>query len=272
MAQLFYGSIPRADTRLHYYRTGGADKPPLLFLHGLVSNSFTWGRLPLSFMSEYDCIFLDFRGHGLTKLGSEPVSPDLLTEDVMALLTELDTGPVAVVGHSLGALVGMLLAGRVPSLVQSLVLLDPPLWQEERVWEEASVNAQIDAWEKMKDEDFSTYAERLIRQNPWMSEVQLMHFFKSMRQFKPELLHSLLAYRLTWTEIAAGVSCPVLLVAADEEPQHVPSASVQKLSTMWTDFQAVRIPESNHFLTLQHVRAIEPVIDKFLRRVRRQLA
>lgn len=268
MAQLFFGSFTRGDVRLQYFRTGG-NKPPLLFLHGLAASSFTWGKLPLLFEPEYDCIFLDFRGHGMSDLGDEPVTGDLLSEDVFALMHHLQLPPAAVTGHSMGASVGMHLAAAHPEAVQSLVLLDPPLRHRDKNSPEPQVPRLIEGWHSLQQGTFEDYQRTFGSKNPWMHEDQLMQLFKSVRVFKPEMLPGLYSARTPWQELAVKIRCPGLVFATFEEKALVPPEVETELVKLWPAAKVIRIPDSNHMLHLQHVRAVEPPMDLFLRRVRK---
>lgn len=70
----------------------------------------------------------DLRGHGQTGWADSYRALDF-AGDVADLIRGLDTGPVMVVGHSLGGLTGAALAAEHPDLVRALFLEDPPLFQ-----------------------------------------------------------------------------------------------------------------------------------------------
>ena len=48
---------------IHYTRTGGK-KPPLILLHGLMTNGACWTPVARDLEGEYDVIMPDARGHG----------------------------------------------------------------------------------------------------------------------------------------------------------------------------------------------------------------
>jgi len=268
MAQLFFHSFLRGDVRLQYFRTGG-DKPPLVFLHGLAASSFTWGRLPLLFEPEYDCIFLDFRGHGLSDLGGEPVTSELMSEDVFALLQGLGIERASLAGHFHGAMVAMQFAARHPQMAQALVLLDPPLRADPNAQRSVDVEKMIEAWQNLKNSSFAEYKATFGKPNPWMHEDQLFQLFKSVRVFKPAMLPGLYSARLPWQDLARQIQCPGLVFATDEEKPLVPPDVESALTQLWPACKVLRIAQSNHMLHLQHVRSIEPPMDLFLRRVRK---
>jgi len=124
--------IPRKDPRL----------PPVLLCHGLAANrgnlDFGLSRYSVSlFLAEagFDCFALDLRGHG----GSVRERKDAprawtfdtyLAQDIPAALDEVRTATgtteVLWVGHSQGALLGLLAASLFPERIKGVVAMAPP--------------------------------------------------------------------------------------------------------------------------------------------------
>jgi N-formylmaleamate deformylase len=97
--------------RLHYYRSGHGDKPPLVFVHGFSDNGLCWTPTARDLEAEYDVIMPDMRGHGL----SERVQPSDkvdMAADVAGLIRTLGLTRPIVVGHSMGGLTGVLETGQ----------------------------------------------------------------------------------------------------------------------------------------------------------------
>ena len=112
--------------RIHYYRTGGVDKPPLILAHGFTDNGLCWTRTAEALMSEFDVVMVDARNHGLS--GAGPADVGSLAADLAALVAQLELGVVSALGHSVGASVVATFAD-YPDLVARLVLEDPP-WRQ----------------------------------------------------------------------------------------------------------------------------------------------
>lgn len=66
---------------------------------------------------------VDLRNHGLSP-HSDQHSYDLMAEDVRAFVESIQSGPVTVIGHSMGGKVAMKLATDHPELVAKLVVVD----------------------------------------------------------------------------------------------------------------------------------------------------
>jgi pimeloyl-ACP methyl ester carboxylesterase len=99
-----------------YYATIGHG-PPVVLLHGGLSNSDYWGNQVKALAAHHTVIVVDSRGHGRSTRDARPYGYDLMADDVAALLDTLHFGKVDVVGWSDGAILGLDLAIRHPDRV-----------------------------------------------------------------------------------------------------------------------------------------------------------
>jgi pimeloyl-ACP methyl ester carboxylesterase len=111
---------------INYVDTGGEDKPPLVFIHGLDASWQCW-LLNLAYFSEkYRCIALDLPGFGDSPLpDDEDVSINGYARVVDRLCDALGIEAPDVIGNSMGGFVGAELAISYPTRVQRLVLISP---------------------------------------------------------------------------------------------------------------------------------------------------
>lgn len=124
------------DITIHYTRTGG-NKPPVILLHGLMTNGLCWTNLARTLEKEYDVIMPDARGHGQSDIPSEGYRYDDLANDVEGLIQVLKLSKPFLIGHSMGGMTAAVVAGRTPSLIKKVVLADPPFITtqlQEDVW------------------------------------------------------------------------------------------------------------------------------------------
>lgn len=101
---------------------------PLLLLHGWACDSHDWSfQIPFLLKLNFRVIALDQRGHGRSSAPSTVDSYSLRTfaDDAVALLQHLQTGPVILVGHSMGSVIASIFAAEYPEAVQALVLVHP---------------------------------------------------------------------------------------------------------------------------------------------------
>ncbi len=93
---------------------------PVIMLHGGLANSDYWGLQVRALEPHYHVIVMDSRGHGRSSRNEVPISYDLMSSDVLALMNYLQIDKAAIVGWSDGAIVGLDIAIHHPERVTRL--------------------------------------------------------------------------------------------------------------------------------------------------------
>jgi pimeloyl-ACP methyl ester carboxylesterase len=111
----------------------GAEKPTpdIVFLHATGFNARTYRALLEPLGERFYVVALDARGHGLSTLAPRMwgyTSWRRHRDDLIAVLEHF-TAPVTLAGHSMGATVSLLTAGKRTDLVAGLALLEPVILQ-----------------------------------------------------------------------------------------------------------------------------------------------
>ncbi|MDQ0142467.1 alpha/beta fold hydrolase [Cupriavidus necator] len=129
-----YGANVHANgIRQHYLRYGGqagarAQRDAVIIVPGITSPAVTWGFVGEQFGRQFDTYVLDVRGRGLSQAGAElDYSLDAQAADVIAFAEALGLRRYAIVGHSMGARIGIRAARSQPAGLTRLVLVDPPV-------------------------------------------------------------------------------------------------------------------------------------------------
>jgi len=121
------GYVITNGIRMHYWRTAGAGKAPLIMAHGSSDDGLCWTNLAKELESKYDIIMIDARGHGL----SDPPKPDdpvdVQADDLYGLIRELNLDHPIVMGHSMGSFAAAAFAAKYPDVPRAVVLEDPNL-------------------------------------------------------------------------------------------------------------------------------------------------
>jgi 3-oxoadipate enol-lactonase len=101
----------------------GLTQRPLVLLHGWTSTAaLNWCHCFGSLSAEFRVLALDQRGHGGGIRSNWPFRLEDCADDAAVLLEQLGTGPVVVVGYSMGGVVAQLLWQRHREVVAGLVL------------------------------------------------------------------------------------------------------------------------------------------------------
>lgn len=99
------------------------DAPAVLAIHGITANHRCWPLLA-DHLPGVRLIAPDLRGRGRSRDLGGPYGLEQHARDLVAVLDHLGLESVAVVAHSMGAFVAVLLAARFPDRVSSLTLVD----------------------------------------------------------------------------------------------------------------------------------------------------
>jgi pimeloyl-ACP methyl ester carboxylesterase len=123
-SEVFYDSGD--GLRLFARDWGGPGSLTLLCLPGLTRNSRDFADLAAHYAGRYRVIAADQRGRGRSQWDPDPTNyqPPVYVGDMVALLDHLGLDRVAIVGTSLGGLMGMGIAATMPERVAGLVLND----------------------------------------------------------------------------------------------------------------------------------------------------
>jgi esterase len=97
--------------------------PPLVLLHGLFGSARNWGAVQKALAGDYRVVALDLRNHG-----ASPHAPGMdyaaQAADVAETLATLGIERAAVLGHSMGGKVAMMLALMQPESIERLIIAD----------------------------------------------------------------------------------------------------------------------------------------------------
>jgi flavin reductase (DIM6/NTAB) family NADH-FMN oxidoreductase RutF/pimeloyl-ACP methyl ester carboxylesterase len=112
----------RAPDGTGFIRAGSG--APVLLIHGVGMDAAIWRPQIVAMQDRFDLVAIDLLGHGASPLPPENADLSDFADQAIRLLDHLGLGRVAVVGHSMGALVAQDIALRAPSRVASLVCLN----------------------------------------------------------------------------------------------------------------------------------------------------
>jgi pimeloyl-ACP methyl ester carboxylesterase len=110
---------------------GHTDGPPVMLIHGFMRNGWSFAPLLPVLEERYHVVVPDLPGHGESyPEGVAPGTPEgappfpLLADVIEKVADGLDLPPFAILGHSLGGVVGAQVALAHPDRVRALVLLE----------------------------------------------------------------------------------------------------------------------------------------------------
>ena len=97
---------------------------PILCVHGITANCRCWDLLSSALAPEYNVIAMDLRGRGRSDKPDSGYSLDHHIRDIHCLLNDLNIKKAVIMGHSLGAFIGLAFAAEYPERIDRLILVD----------------------------------------------------------------------------------------------------------------------------------------------------
>jgi len=97
---------------------------PILCVHGITANCRCWDVLAQALTPDYHVIAMDLRGRGQSEKPSAGYALDYHLRDINCLLDDLQLERAVIMGHSLGAFIGLAFAAQYPQRTERLILVD----------------------------------------------------------------------------------------------------------------------------------------------------
>jgi pimeloyl-ACP methyl ester carboxylesterase len=194
-----------------YYEIHGTGHPLILLHGGLGATSMFGPNLP-AFAKGRQVIAVDLQGHGRTADIDRPISPQLMADDIAALIKHLKLERPDIMGYSLGGGVATFTAIRHPELVGKVVIVSTNFKRSAFYPEMLAQQAQVgpEAAEAMKQTPmYQLYASIAPRPEDWPRLLQ-----KIGEAMKGDFDYS---------KEVAGIKAPTMIVAGDADifpPSH----------------------------------------------------
>lgn len=117
------GFMKSGGYKIHYL-LWGATGPKLVFIHSMGMDARGFDITCRALQPDYQILALDILDHGDSETPKEPVELPDLSEVMRGCYTQLGFMPNVLVGHSVGGMIGMVLAAEHPGDFKGLVLVD----------------------------------------------------------------------------------------------------------------------------------------------------
>lgn len=253
---------------LHYQfiRTesiGHSTNRTFLFINSLGTDFRIWTDV-IKIIREYgDVIVFDNRGHGLSSTASGSSSLEDFTDDAEALLNHLSIDKCIVVGLSVGGMIAQILASRMPTRIEKLILCDTRhKIGNQQIWD--------DRIKTLKGHGFSSISGGVMKR--WFSEKfrkdhpERVAGFRNMleRTSKTGYIQTCQAIRdADLTHIAKRIQQPTLCIVGSEDKSTSPE-EVKNLADLIPGARFEVIQESGHIPCVDNSEKLISLITDFI--------
>ncbi|MFM9924720.1 alpha/beta hydrolase [Variovorax sp. H27-G14] len=235
---------------MHLQRSGpapaGALQPTLVIEAGGGCASSTYGRLQQVLSAKYPVISYDRAGMGWSEADPEPFDGQRNAQRLHALLEAAGvTGPVVLIGHSMGGLLNRIYTGLYPERVVGLVMLDASHPDQCELFRQPLPQAHLDA-ERAKRSAFQAGGAAPPEMAPF--EAMFADLPDVVRQLKatytPEAIDTMVSEHAGLPRVTQQAAASpdlgarpvaVLWAAQDKLPAGTDSAS--EVQRRWPEYQ-----------------------------------
>lgn len=262
--------IDSGGRRLYVQTHGHGPGLPLLLLHGAGSNAATWWQQLPAFSAGRTCVTMDLRCFGRSAAPMDEFRHEHFVADVLAVLDQLGLARVAVLGQSLGGMVGLRLALQHGARVAAFIACDSPLGIDHpaitdalerralRADAETLEQRALGAWFLQRDPERAALYAQINAFNPGTHSVAPADWQAAMaRLVQP-------AQRLPMDALR-GLRCPVLWLVGELDPL-VPVQAMRDAQALVPGSELAVIADCGHSTYFEQPQAFNHRVLDFLAR------
>lgn len=259
---------------LHVRETGEPDASPVLLLHGMMGHAREWDVLVDALADRFRVLALDQRGHGESD-HADDYTIDSLVSDVREVMGRFDVERAHLIGHSMGGMVGILLAAGRPSAIDRLTIIDVGPPSLATTWGTQELPVILETLAAARYQTPEQALAEWLAGDPLASEPLLRHYVRHC--LKPDTTGRwrwrfdaarLAGFSTSITEerlwqALDRVEAPTLLVRG-EHSHLLTSRTAERMAHRLRDARLVQIPDGGHDLGVQQPRAVASAVRGFL--------
>jgi pimeloyl-ACP methyl ester carboxylesterase len=248
--------LKRSGVEIAWERTG--DGPALLLTHGFMATSHMWEPNLKALSADHTVIRWDMRGHGRTDYPEDPnaYSPEIYTDDMVALLDAAEVERATLIGMSLGGYLSLECYVRHPERVAGLVLVDtgPGFKRDEprEAWNELTEGRAVGF--EAKGLDHLDYSRTEIAEGTHRDASGLILSARHvLKQHDDRVIQSL-----------PNVAVPTLVVVGELDERFLAGCSY--MASRVPGAEHVIVPDAGHASNMDQPAAFDAAVISFLER------
>ena len=261
--------MSRSSHGIAYQMAGPDNAPVIALIHGIGMNRHIWRDYEPVLAQHYRVFSYDLPGHGESAPPSDPLSLNLLANQLRNLMDELDVHRCTVIGFSMGGMINRRFAMDYPERTDALVILNSPHERspeaqqlvEDRVartlegGSAATMQTSLERW--FTPEFLSTGAETVDEVRKWVLGTDPAAFAQS-RQILAAGVRELVRPE-------PPISVPTLVITCENDRGSTPGMA-QDIASDIADANILVVPGLQHLgLLEQPARFLGPML-KFLQK------
>jgi N-formylmaleamate deformylase len=220
MAKFESNNFVSNNLNLHYYRSGSGINP-LVLIHGITDDGLCWTPVAEELFEEYDIVMPDMRGHGKSGDPDEGYDETTMAHDTARLIKELGLEKPVIIGHSMGALITLALAGLYPELPGVIIVEDPPPFWNSYTMISMPGEFSLRNWIKnLKRKTRAELIENFKKDSPQWSSIEINMCADAKHRFSPKIDNFFINQEKPQDDLKLlyqNIICPVLFIGSDQK-------------------------------------------------------
>lgn len=122
------GFLTNTGAKLYFETIGDMTKTPLVLIHGQSMCGKDYANVTEKLSKKYALYLVDCFGHGESEKNPQLFRCNLIGDAIAELIGKEIGRPCLLSGHSSGGILAAYIAGKIPELIQGVLLEDPPFF------------------------------------------------------------------------------------------------------------------------------------------------
>ncbi len=244
------------------YLDYGCSVEPLVMLHGGAWRWQEYLSLIPSLSQRWHIYALDLRGNGRSGWLAGHYRLEDFTEDNAQFVKQLNA-PAVLIGHSIGGVIALMVAGRCPEKVKALIIEDSVLTLDNYKRIIDSSRGMFGLWLALKksassEEELSLALADRYKDYPGVTSAWILFFAGCLWQLDPTFFDTLLddfdgfTKGYDYKQILARINCPVLFIRGETELGAVMTdEEISWLKQKFSNMNCAQINRVGHLLHLE---------------------
>lgn len=256
------GYVTSGGFRIHYLMWGG-EGPSLVLLHSFGADAHSFDEFSQALSGGHRILALDLLDLGDSEKPSRSVGITEHAEVIRGAYTELGFAPNVLVGHSIGGMIGTVIAAEYPDDLRGLVLVDIAPIGPERL-----PTSRPKPPEDFDEEGLMVYLkERYSRSTPEFIENRMRHAFVKGEDGRFRFKYSGEAIRGhidedLWPHVERLVIPTLLLLGG--ESSLVPPVTVERMRSIMPNLDVTVVKDATHAIPQDRPDEFRQLIESFV--------
>lgn len=259
-------NFTRVAGDLSYMWNGVESGTPVVFLHGFGDMGECWNAFVDRLALGVPVYLVDAPAHGYSSFDPERDYTEQLVARTIAFLRSLGR-PAILMGHSMGALESMYIAGDAPELVRALVLEDPPMAADLSRWADPSTLAGLfNFLSEFRHQDAVSAEAQILASQPHWPAAEFEPWVRSKQLADPAMRDRFVIHREAMERTLGRIKCPALLLTGDPDVHAIVTAdTAQWARTLCPTLQVSGFPRAGHSIRRDAADAVATTVGAFMR-------